>query len=201
MVRRFPLVSPRKGRRLSFIAALAGAVAISVLAAPGPAGADLNVSFQCDHIGCEFPGSEHLIVSVLVDGGAVDLHGSTLVLEFDPNTANPVSVQPGSLITGAACGYSFFWLNQTAVGDSLYIDIANLGCSVDGPGEIAQIEFECAGPDTGFVKCRRMSFRDSLNGRIPATCDSTSMLCFPATPAVPSTWGRVKTMYGNTEAP
>ncbi|MFN0149136.1 MAG: cohesin domain-containing protein [bacterium] len=138
---------------------------------------------------------ETLTVDVTIDASVTDLRGFTLVFEFDPAIVAPVSATAGALVTGAGCPNFFTWLNAAAIGDSIAIDGATLGCSVAGAGSIAQLRFVGTGIGTSALDCRSGSMRDSQNAEIPFTCVPGTIEYSCQTPVESETWGRVKALY------
>lgn len=168
-------------------------VIATLLAGFGSAAADATVTF--DPLNGIFTGTDTLTVQVTVDAGAVDLRGYTMVLEFDPTIVLPISVEGGSLLTGAACPIFFDWLNESAVGDSLEIDGASLGCSIDGPGNVVEMKFVGVTVGVSPLTCRSLELRDSLNATIPSSCvDGTIEYRIPIA-VTNQSWGRVKAGY------
>lgn len=135
-----------------------------------------------------------LVVSVTVDGSITDLRGFSWALEFDPSIAVPVAVNAGDLLSGAACPDFVTWLNAASIGDSIVVDGATLGCSVDGPGAIVDITFVGVGFGISPLHWRRSELRDSLNAPIAHLCTDGSLIRSPVTvEAVP--WSRLKRWY------
>jgi hypothetical protein len=158
-----------------------------------PASADIVTSFTPPN------GSlclDTLTVDFNVDAGAIDLRGFTVVLEFDPAHVTPIAVTPGTLLTGAACPLFFSWINAAAVGDSIFVDAATLGCSTTGPGSIVRMQFvHGAVQGTSPLQCRSASFRNSLNQSLPYTCPAGSVAYSCPVPATVPTWGSIKRNY------
>jgi len=135
-----------------------------------------------------------LVVSVSVDASVSDLRGFSWAIEFDPSIVMPIAVTAGSLVSGAACPNFINWLNIASVGDSIAVDGATLGCSVNGPGNIVDIKFVGVGFGISPLHWRRSELRDSLNMPIAHTCSDGSITRSPvAVEVVP--WGRVKRGY------
>jgi hypothetical protein len=169
---------------------LAAAAALVFAAAPRSYGADVQfdppAGFVCDT----------LDVDVTIDGSVTDLRGSTFVFEFDPAVVVPIAVGPGALVTGAGCGNFFTWLNAAAIGDSIAVDGATLGCSVAGPGSIVRVRFaRVAYAQTSPLECRRGAMRNSLNQPIPFTCHPGTLETCPAVAVTSRRWGFVKRLY------
>ncbi len=138
---------------------------------------------------------ESVTIDVNVDAEIVDLHGFSLVFEFDPDVLEVFSVSPGSLLDDADCGYFLEWVNETAVGDSIWVDSALLGCSVDGPGTIVQIVLGGHGPGVSNLGCRTGLLRDSLNMPIPYVCGEAEITNLCPTETTRSVWGYLKCIF------
>ena len=135
-----------------------------------------------------------LVVSVTIDASVSDLHGFSMVLEFDPSIVIPIAVSAGDLIDGAVCPNFLSWLNATAIGDSIAVDGATLGCAVAGPGDIIDITFLGVGFGISPLECRRSELRNSLNVGIPHTCpDGTISRTLIGLESKP--WAAVKRLY------
>ncbi len=142
-----------------------------------------------------FDCGESWVVDLMIDASVTDLHGASLVVEFDDAILVPLTVSAGTLVTGAACPNFFTWLNATTMGDSIAVDLANLGCAVAGPGSILRMTFEGYQQGIAFVRCRSGVLRDSNNLDIPFTCTEASVdyRCPVADEA--QAWGAVKASY------
>ena len=136
-----------------------------------------------------------LLVEVTIDETITDLRGFTFVFEFDPNTVTVTSVEAGSLLINADCPHFFDWLNDDAVGDSISVDGAGLGCSIDGPGDIVRMRFAGAGIGVSPLRCRTGEMRDSLNQDIPYTCPDGSITFWIVVPVQETSWVAIKDHY------
>lgn len=171
-------------------------VSMVILCASGPAfgqtAAQLNFSPDGGSFGCD----DTIIVSLMVDDVG-DLRGYSLVLEFDPSFVQPISVTAGALLADAACPHFVDWLNATAVGDSIVIDAATLGCSVAGPGEIVRMEFEGLADGISYLRCRpdENFLRDGDNAPVDFDCIDTTIhyMCPVATRR--ASWHQIKAIY------
>ncbi|PJA76337.1 hypothetical protein CO151_03255 [bacterium CG_4_9_14_3_um_filter_65_15] len=142
-----------------------------------------------------FDCGETFTLDLMVDAQTIDLHGSSVVLEFNDAILAPLAVQPGALVTGAACPYFFDWTNASAIGDSIAVDLANLGCSVEGPGSILRVTFEGSVSGVSAVDCRSGILRDSLNQDIPYTCTGAEVNYLCPIADDPQAWGSLKALY------
>jgi hypothetical protein len=145
-----------------------------------------NAGFVCDT----------LAVDVVIDAGLTDLRGFSLVFEFDPAVVAPIAVTAGGLETGAPCGAFFTWVNSAAVGDSVSVDGATLGCSVAGPGSIVRMTFvTVTHGGTSPLECRSGELRDSLNQPIPYVCHPGTLETCPAVGVETRRWDAMKRLY------
>lgn len=174
-------------RRLAALAAALSAVLAAGVASPQAVVAIVPESgqFQCGRT---------WVVDVVVDAGATDLRGSSLVIEFDDDVIRPLAVEAGALVTGAACP-NFAWWFGPAAADSVAFDVATLGCSVAGPGSIARITFEGHAGGTTPITLRRGDLRDGLNAAIPFTALGAEVQYDCAVADERETWGSLKSRY------
>ena len=109
------------------------------------------------------------ILEVSFDVGAVnDLRGMTLDLGFDPAVISPLSVLAGDFVNSGACGSFVQWLNQNPGENHLSIDLAMLGCSLSGSGELLKIQFVGVANGTSPLTVNSVELRDGLNHVISA---------------------------------
>ena len=134
-------------------------------------------------------------LDVMIDDEIVDLRGFSFVFEFDPSIVTPVSVEPGSAVEGASCPNFATWPNESAIGDSIWVDGVLLGCSIDGPGSFIRIRFVGVNDGVSEIACRSGMLRDSANQDIPFTCVQGSIEIDCNTPTESNSWGRIKTLY------
>ena len=148
--------------------ALTALLALAVLAGGGRAHAQAALEFApaAGSVDC----GDTLFVDVTIDATVADLRGYSLVLGFDPDHMVPASVTVGDLLTGAACGPFFRWLNEGDFVDTIEVDGTLLGCSTAGPGTLLRIGF-VPGPvrGQGAVSVVSGIIRDSNNVDIPYT--------------------------------
>ncbi len=109
---------------------------------------------------------------------------------------NPVTVEPGALLAGSGCSWFFTWLNEPTPGvGHIDVDLAGLGCSVDGPGTIIHLQFTGVSPGSSPLACVSLLMRDSLNQTLDSTCVSGLLTYEAAVPAEPTSWGLLKARY------
>lgn len=169
---------------LSMVCALAVATTVPVSAG--------TVSFDPVEA---FAGCDTVTVDVMIDDDIADLRGFSFVFEFDPSIVMPVSVEPGSAVEGASCPNFATWPNESAIGDSIWVDGVLLGCSIDGPGSFIRIRFVGVNDGVSAIGCRSGVLRDSENQDIAFTCVQGSIEIDCNTAAESGSWGRVKALY------
>lgn len=142
----------------------------------------------------QFQCGQTYTLDVNVDALATDLHGASLVLEYDDDVIRPLSVTAGALVTGAPCPNFTYWFGPAGA-DSVAVDVANLGCAIDGPGTIVRITFEGYAGGTTAVTLRSGLLRDSANAPIPYTFQGAVVHYTCAVSEERATWGALKSLY------
>lgn len=168
------------------------ALALAVLLAAAPALPQAVVAIVPES--GQFQCGQTWTVDVVVDAGATDLRGSSLVVEYDNNVIRPLSVTAGALVTGAACP-NFAWWFGPADADSVAFDVATLGCSVAGPGSVARITFEGHAGGVSTISLRRGDLRTGLNAPIPFTMLDAQVQYDCAVADRRESWGSLKALY------
>ena len=108
--------------------------------------------------------SDTLSVDILVDSAAV-LHGFEIIIDYDENLLEVVSVTEGKLMTG--CGYSTFWF-VASDSDSVHVNDAILGpADVTGPGQLFRIKFKAKEEGQSDLIFEVIDIRDMTNTTIP----------------------------------
>jgi len=179
-----------------FLAVLIG-VAVAFGSAPSAAA---PIAVAVDPPTSVFCCDDTLSVYVSVDANAVDLRGFSLTLEFNPAIVTPVAVLPGDLMTTAGCAFFLDWLNSTAVGDSISVDAATLGCSMVGPGRILELRFVGIAGGVSPLACRALSMRDSENNELDKICFSGAITYEEPIGLEGRTWSVVKSRYRGRSA-
>lgn len=173
-------------------AILVTVVGLAALFAAAPAWPQAVVSIVPES--GQFQCGQTWIVDVMVDAGAADLRGSSLVVEYDNNVIRPLTVTAGALVTGAACPHFAWWFGP-ADADSIAFDVATLGCSVQGPGSVARITFEGHAGGVSSITLRRGDLRTGANASIPFTALGAQVQYDCAVADRRETWGSLKARY------
>ncbi len=135
-------------------------------------------------------------VDVAIDGLVEGLTGFHLLVDFDENLLEVVSVERTGLTEDHADSTSLFWYASGQPSNALLIDGAFLGFSVDGPGSLVSLCFVgLAGGITQLeftlVELRDLDNNEIVVGTIPGTIEVEA----PPVNVEPTTWGAIKAMY------
>ncbi len=168
------------------------ALTLALCLSAGAARAQTTISFVPPD--GQFQCGQTWTIDVMVDALAADLRGCSMVIAYDNNAIRPLSVTAGALVTGAACPYFLHWYGP-ADADSVAVDVAGLGCSVNGPGSMVRITFEGYAGGTSPITLRSGILRDSANAPIPFTATDAQVLYDCAVAEEPTTWGTLKSFY------
>jgi hypothetical protein len=129
---------------------------------------------QADSVGLSFvPVSTEVAcdearpIDVWIDDSVTDLRGASLVMRFDPQVIRPVAVEEGQLFVDAPCPPFLRWNNATSIGDSVFVDVAGLGCSVQGPGPILRVWVTGVADGSTLLWGTAATLRDGAN--VPMT--------------------------------
>ena len=114
-------------------------------------------------------------MEIFIDEYTLDLRGTSIEIDFDETIVVPIAVVAGSLVSGAACPFYLDWLNPGPGASTLQIDVANLGCSIDGPGAILKITFQGVLQGVSPLECLSLILRDGDNQDIVADCVPASI--------------------------
>jgi hypothetical protein len=169
-------------------------LAAVLLAVPASGSAVVTVSF--DPPSSLVGEGTYFVVRVHVDSEAQDLRG----FSFDSSVIDPVSVTGGPLLLGAGCPNFFDDLTTGAAADSVWFDGASLGCSMVGPGLVAEIQFLAVAEGVSDLSWWRCILRDGDNANIPHTCVGGNVVVVGSISVEPRTWGSVKASYREREA-
>lgn len=133
-------------------------------------------------------------IDVVLDGATTDLRGFSLVFAYDNSIITPYAVSVGGLVMGATCPNFLNWVGP-ATADNLKVDVANLGCSVSGPGTILSIVFEGESVGTSGISVREGEMRDGTNTPIAFTSNAVTVHYDCAVPVDEASWGALKAFY------
>lgn len=139
---------------------------------------------------------ETIIMRIQLLSSFPNFEGFRFVYQYDPAVIEFLGATPGEVLTGAP-GVIFATVRTeyAAPADSAWYEGAVLEGVSAGPGVLAYLHFRTVGPGSGSVVCRGVDLRDSSNQQTLATCFDAVIRVFPPVPVLPTSWGRLKTLY------
>lgn len=115
-----------------------------------------------------FAGEDLQTIQVFVED-VEDLLGVSMVIGFDPAVVTPVAVTLGELMEQGPCGAFFQWVNSDDFINTIELDAAMLGCSVEGSGFLFNMTFAGVGDGTSVLDFLEVDLRNSINEPIEFT--------------------------------
>ena len=134
-------------------------------------------------------------IDLWIDGTITDLRGASLVMHFDPTVIRPVAVEEGQLLIDDPCPSFLRWNNETVVGDSIFVDVAGLGCSVQGPGPVLRIWVTGVADGSTLLWGSSAILRDSQNAPIPALWTPAHVIVACPVSSGERSWAALKGSY------
>jgi len=116
---------------------------------------------------------------------AIDgLMGYDVTVDFDDSYLEVLAVEEGALPANSGFGTFFRWMNPGCGCDSVYVNGAILGNTVDGPGALFTITFRAIRAGTTTIGIRRSDLRNGANERLlHFRHDAQVLIEYPATGA------------------
>jgi hypothetical protein len=136
-------------------------------------------------------------LAVKVSAEMTSLMGYNIAVTFDPSVLQLQNVNEGSLPLTSGFDTFFYWLNPTST-DSVHVNGAILGHTVDGPGTLFTLTFLAWSPlhtATTDLVIATSVIRDGVNHNITHTVEHGWVLVEPPVAARLATWGEVKALY------
>lgn len=136
-------------------------------------------------------------LDIEVTATTAELMGYNIVVTYDSSIIALQSVDEGTLPLGSGHPTFFEWLNPPAA-DSVHVNGAILGNTVDGPGTLFTLTFKGANLATTLATDVTIVFsvlRDGVNQNIEHTVKNGWVRVEPPVAIEPSTWGRLKALY------
>jgi hypothetical protein len=134
-------------------------------------------------------------IDVWIDGDVTDLRGASLVMRFDPLVIRPVAVEEGQLFLDDPCPSFLRWRNADAIGDSVAVDVAGLGCSVQGPGPIVRLWVTGVADGSTLLRGTDVILRDATNATIPALWTPAHVIVACPVEASDRSWTAIKSAF------
>lgn len=158
----------------------------------GPAAdAATNLTFvpEAPEVRCD----EEVWVDIVTDDVAVDLRGHSLSFYTDPARLEVVDFAAGTLFDDAGCNT---FVRGVVIGLGVaQVDIAGLGCSVDGPGSIARVLVRGRADGPSPLRGIESILRTSANAAIDATWTDGVLMVLCPIPNDGSSWSTVKSRF------
>jgi hypothetical protein len=125
-----------------------------------------------------------------------DLKAYQLIFQQGSTILQYLGATAGDVLTGNGGAYAVEELpDVTAPPDSLWVDCAQLNGSTSGPGVLIYFNFRADAIGDCPIDCLQVDFRDSWNNTTLPDCVGGVVHVRGIVPAVPASWGRVKTIY------
>jgi hypothetical protein len=137
-------------------------------------------------------------VGVRVSSGVADLMGYNVAVNFDSSVIRIVDVGEGPLPRAASDTTFFWWFNAGLESDSVHVNGAVLGATVDGPGELFTLRFKAlihGVVKTTAIRIVYSDLRDGTNYPIAHERRNGFVAVEPTVRVENATWGAVKNLY------
>ena len=136
-----------------------------------------------------------LTVRVLVDA-VPDLKGADLIYGYTPGRLTFTAAQVGGAIQGfGGSVFEFVLPDVTAPADTAWYDAARLSGTGSGPGVVVFFTFLTHTQGNATLDCLFADLRNSANAPLSPTCAGALIHVIGPVPALPTTWGRLKSRY------
>jgi hypothetical protein len=141
-----------------------------------------------------------LVIGFDVTSDVAGLMGYNIGVTFDHNLIDLQSAYEGALPASSSdTTFFYYWHDPVTTGDdSVLVNGAVLGRTVDGPGTLFTLSFETAEvaqPETTRVLITFSELRNGVNQSIAHTVRGGVVVIEPSIAVKPSTWGKIKSFY------
>lgn len=137
-------------------------------------------------------------IGVCVSAGITDLMGYNVAVTFDSSVIEILDVEEGALPLSASDTTFFWWFNPGVKSDSVHVNGAVLGGTVDGPGELFNLTFKALTHGvvrSTIIRIACSDLRDGTNHPIDHEKRNGFVAVEPTVPSHRATWGAVKDLY------
>jgi hypothetical protein len=134
-------------------------------------------------------------IRIVVDSSITGLMGYNVTVAFDSSIVELVSVDEGSLPGSGGAPTFFHWFNAGVASDTVYVNGAVLGTTVDGPGVLFFITLKGLCEGTTPVSFVTTELRDNFNVVISHDTTDGNIQVQEPIPVRSDTWGHIKTRY------
>ena len=132
---------------------------------------------------------------VAVNGDFNDLMGYNVTVRIDSSVIRIQSVEEGSLLLSSGHPAFFCWSNQETAYDSVLVNGAILGGTIDGPGTLFVMRLVAAGCGLSNVRISASELRNGLNSSIDHIIEPGIVRVAGPTDVDFITWGSLKRKF------
>ena len=134
-------------------------------------------------------------IRIVANSSITSLMGYDVTIAFDTSLVELVGVDEGSLPGSGGATTFFHWFDAGVASDTVHVNGAVLGTTVDGPGVLFLITFKALFPGITPVTFVSTEIRDNFNVDIPHDTIDGSITVEKSIPVQTVTWGSIKTRY------
>lgn len=137
-------------------------------------------------------------IGIRVSAGVTELMGYNVAVTFDSSVIRLLDVREGPLPQTASDTTFFWWFHPGLPSDSVHVNGAALGATVNGPGELFTITFKAL--THGEVRSTSLrivysDLRDGTNHPIGHERRHGFVAVEPTVSVEKATWGAIKDLY------
>jgi hypothetical protein len=134
-------------------------------------------------------------IRIVANSSVTSLMGYDIIVAFDTSLVELIDVVEGSLPGSGGATTFFHWFGAGIPSDTVHVNGAVLGTTVDGPGVLFVITFKAIFPGITPVEFIATEMRDNLNVDIAHNAVDGSITVEKSIPVRSSTWGNIKSRY------
>ncbi len=164
---------------------------LMLLAGNASAGTGLQVSPDTSNVLVD----DTFQIQIYIDASINSLMGYDIKVAFDSSVVEVISVDEGSLPGSGGVPTFFHWFDAGLPSDTVLVNGAVLGTTVDGPGVLFTITFKALRVGTTPVSFIRYELRDGVNVVISHVTTDGYIVVDAAIPVRTVTWGEIKNLY------
>lgn len=134
-------------------------------------------------------------IRIVANSEITGLMGYDITVAFDTSLVELVSVDEGSLAGSGGATTFFHWFDAGVASDTVHVNGAVLGTTVDGPGVLFLITFKALFPGITPVTFVATELRDNFNVVIAYDTIDGSVTVEKSIPVQSVTWGEIKNRF------
>ncbi len=141
-----------------------------------------------------------IVLGIDISADVTGLMGYNVGVTFDHSLIDLQIAEEGSLpTTSSDTTFFYYWYDPMITGlDSVHVNGAILGRTIDGPGTLFALEFqahEVTQPETTHVSITYSELRNGVNQPITHTARGGVVIIEPTIAVKATTWGALKARY------